>query len=380
MFTLRQYLTTLADTHGLTRTLGEIEVCRDGKGRICYSAGNSAVVFRIRCEGRVRSLRCYMHHPRHLAEIYGEKLLPQELFIYTSPAGGVWVDVVLSDWIEGVTLHEAVAAAAETGDTARLRRFAAAFDRMAAALTADDWAHGDLKPENIIVGTDGMLHAIDFDAMYRPGFTADDCEETGTRAFRHPDSENVFGKEIDDYPIALISAALHALALGPTLYVRFERADAMMISPARAVAGDDPASAAVERILAANGDAAHYRIARLLRSSRPELFGLAELLRYAHTPVRTSEEPLQLDECDGRWGYRDSEGFVIAPLYDCGFEFSDSLAAVSIGGQWHFIDETGRVAINCAGCDAVKPFRNGRAEKIVGGARIAIDTAGKETE
>lgn len=138
MFTLRQYLTTLADTHGLTRTLGEIEVCRDGKGRICYSAGNSAVVFRIRYEGRVRSLRCYMHHPRHLAEIYGEKLLPQELFIYTSPAGGVWVDVVLSDWIEGVTLHEAVAAAAEAGDTARLRRFAAAFDRMAAALTADD--------------------------------------------------------------------------------------------------------------------------------------------------------------------------------------------------------------------------------------------------
>ena len=169
--------------------------------------------------------------------------------------------------------------------------------------------------------------------------------------------------EMDDYRISLISAALHALALDPTLYGRFERADAMMISPARAVAGDDPASAAVEQVLAANGDAAHYRIARLLRSPRPELFGLAELLRYAQTPVRTSGEPLRLDECDGRWGYRDSEGFVIAPLY-----------------EWHFIDETGRVAINCAGCDAVKPFRNGRAEKIVGGARIAIDTAGKETE
>ena len=83
------------------------------------------------------------------------ELLPQELFIYTSPAGGVWVDVVLSDWIEGVTLHEAVAAAAETGDTARLRRFAAAFDRMAAALTADDWAHGDLKPEKTSSRTTG---------------------------------------------------------------------------------------------------------------------------------------------------------------------------------------------------------------------------------
>lgn len=186
MFTLRQYLTTLADTHGLTRTLGEIEVCRDGKGRICYSAGNSAVVFRIRCEGRVRSLRCYMHHPRHLAEIYGEKLLPQELFIYTSPAGGVWVDVVLSDWIEGVTLHEAVAAAAETGDTARLRRFAAAFDRMAAALTADDWAHGDLKPENIVADNRGRLHLIDFDAMFLPAFAGRHSPELGTAASSIP--------------------------------------------------------------------------------------------------------------------------------------------------------------------------------------------------
>ena len=214
MFTLRQYLTTLADTHGLTRTLGEIEVCRDGKGRICYSAGNSAVVFRIRCEGRVRSLRCYMHHPRHLAEIYGEKLLPQELFIYTSPAGGVWVDVVLSDWIEGVTLHEAVAAAAETGDTARLRRFAAAFDRMAAALTADDWAHGDLKPENIVADNRGRLHLIDFDAMFLPAFAGRHSPELGTAAFQHPArTVRDFDASLDDAVRPLFRcrrAALHA--------------------------------------------------------------------------------------------------------------------------------------------------------------------------
>ena len=71
MFTLRQYLTTLADTHGLTKTLGGMEVCRDSRGRMCYTVGNSAIVFRVRHEGRIRSLRCYMHHPRHLAEIYG---------------------------------------------------------------------------------------------------------------------------------------------------------------------------------------------------------------------------------------------------------------------------------------------------------------------
>lgn len=120
MFTLRQYLTTLADTHGLTKTLGGMEVCRDSRGRMCYTVGNSAIVFRVRHEGHIRSLRCYMHPPRHLAEIYGERLLPQELYLYDSPRSGVWVDVVLGDWIEGATLHEAVAEAAAAEDATRL--------------------------------------------------------------------------------------------------------------------------------------------------------------------------------------------------------------------------------------------------------------------
>ena len=288
MFTLRQYLTTLADTHGLTRTLGEIEVCRDGKGRICYSAGNSAVVFRIRCEGRVRSLRCYMHHPRHLAEIYGEKLLPQELFIYTSPAGGVWVDVVLSDWIEGVTLHEAVAAAAEAGDTARLRRFAAAFDRMAAALTADDWAHGDLKPENIVADNRGRLHLIDFDAMFLPAFAGRHSPELGTAAFQHPArTVRDFDASLDDYPAALISTALHALALDPTLYARYSDADGLLFTPQKI--GTDAALCEVLALFERRGLAAQYRIARLLRSPSLRLPGLPQLLALAAETTETDE-------------------------------------------------------------------------------------------
>lgn len=445
VFTLRQYLTTLADTHGLTRTLGEIEVCRDGKGRICYSAGNSAVVFRIRCEGRVRSLRCYMHHPRHLAEIYGEKLLPQELFIYTSPAGGVWVDVVLSDWIEGVTLHEAVAAAAEAGDTARLRRFAAAFDRMAAALTADDWAHGDLKPENIVADNRGRLHLIDFDAMFLPAFAGRHSPELGTAAFQHPArTVRDFDASLDDYPAALISTALHALALDPTLYARYSDADGLLFTPQKI--GTDAALCEVLALFERRGLAAQYRIARLLRSPSLRLPGLPQLLALAAETTETDEitgpeetknavntattgttgtgetagttgpkramgaeetaggnsgsaegpagdsadgttedptdgavaEAAELFVENGLWGYRTPEQVVVPPLYDCGFDFTEGLAAVRLGATWHYIDGAGRTRISCPGCEAVKPFRNGRAPVVCGGRRLEIDREGRE--
>ena len=445
VFTLRQYLTTLADTHGLTRTLGEIEVCRDGKGRICYSAGNSAVVFRIRCEGRVRSLRCYMHHPRHLAEIYGEKLLPQELFIYTSPAGGVWVDVVLSDWIEGVTLHEAVAAAAEAGDTARLRRFAAAFDRMAAALTADDWAHGDLKPENIVADNWGRLHLIDFDAMFLPAFAGRHSPELGTAAFQHPArTVRDFDASLDDYPAALISTALHALALDPTLYARYSDADGLLFTPQKI--GTDAALCEVLALFERRGLAAQYRIARLLRSPSLRLPGLPQLLALAAETTETDEitgpeetknavntattgttgtgetagttgpkramgaeetaggnsgsaegpagdsadgttedptdgavaEAAELFVENGLWGYRTPEQVVVPPLYDCGFDFTEGLAAVRLGATWHYIDGAGRTRISCPGCEAVKPFRNGRAPVVCGGRRLEIDREGRE--
>ena len=469
VFTLRQYLTTLADTHGLTRTLGEIEVCRDGKGRICYSAGNSAVVFRIRYEGRVRSLRCYMHHPRHLAEIYGEKLLPQELFIYTSPAGGVWVDVVLSDWIEGVTLHEAVAAAAEAGDTARLRRFAAAFDRMAAALTADDWAHGDLKPENIVADNRGRLHLIDFDAMFLPAFAGRHSPELGTAAFQHPArTVRDFDASLDDYPAALISTALHALALDPTLYARYSEADGLLFTPQKI--GTDAALCEVLALFERRGLAAQYRIARLLRSPSLRLPGLPQLLALAAETTETDErtgpeetkntvntattgttgaketagstgpkramgaeetaggnsgptdapadssadgsadgttedptedpagdsaesttgaptedptdgavaEAAELFVENGLWGYRTPEQVVVPPLYDCGFDFTEGLAAVRLGATWHYIDGAGRTRISCPGCEAVKPFRNGRAPVVRGGRRLEIDREGRE--
>ena len=379
MHTLRQYLFTLSDLRGLARTLGEAEVCRDAAGRPEYAVGNSAAVFRIRHAGRIRSLRCFLRPMRHLREIYGERLLERALFLYDSvgpAASGEWVDVVLDEWIEGETLREAVRRAAGAGDRMRLAGLSAAFDTLAAAMVSDRTAHGDLKPENIIVGDDGTLCPIDFDASYLPAFAGEISPELGTAAYQHPARTAAdFDERIDDYPAALISTALHALAEDPTLWDRYGSSDGLLYTPQRIAS--DPAYRETLALFEKRGMAVQYRIAQLLTAPTLRLFGLAELLAEAvrEKPAARSGTEAETPELfveNGRWGYRTAERVVVAPLYDNGFDFTEGLAAVQLGGTWHYIDTAGRTRLSCPGCAAVKPFRGGKAQVVRNGERQEI--------
>lgn len=180
--TVTQYLRSLEDPYGLVRTLRDPEVCRRPDGRPWYAVGNSAVVFKVRCAGRTRMLKCYTRPMPHLEILYGRRLLRRELFIYTDHERGEWADVVTGPWYEGPTLGDAVIRAAAAGDRERLLFLAVAFDRLVLAMLRRDWAHGDLKPENIIVTARG-LRLVDFDASYLPALAGEPSPELGTAAY-----------------------------------------------------------------------------------------------------------------------------------------------------------------------------------------------------
>lgn len=360
IFTLTQYLLALDDSRGLTRTLGEIELCRNDRGEPCYSTGNSAAVFRIRHAGRVCALRCYFCPPRDLESRYPGRVLHDELYLYTDESHGRWVDVVLDEWIEGETLRTAIRRAGD--DPTALRRLADAFDRMALDLLRAPWAHGDLKPDNLILTPEGRLRPIDFDTCFRPELAGRRSPGLGTAAFQHPArTAEDFDRHTDDFSIALISTALHALALDPALAGASPECDGLLLDARRILRPGYKIYDTVLQRFAEAGMADRYAIARLLRNPLPQLPGLCELLAYAVAlpDARPDGEPPELFERDGRWGYRIGGRTCIPPIYEQGFDFSEGVAAVAAGGRWHYIDTAGHLVRNCADCTCIKPARNG---------------------
>lgn len=236
---ISDYLNALENPAGIFRTLGEPRIERDVWGVPDFRAGNSAAIFKHDDgEGRRRLLKCYIRPNRHLRAIYdyierhhppilpSVRLLQDEMFVHTADGGAVWVDIVEGEWTEGTTLEKAVAGAVKAADGTYLTLLADAFDALRGEISTAEWAHGDLKPENIVVRPDGSLVLIDCDAMWIPELAGQSAAELGTPPYRDPARTPVdFDKTIDDHPARLIASCLRALASRPSLwpdYTTFE--------------------------------------------------------------------------------------------------------------------------------------------------------------
>lgn len=303
--------------------------------------GNSAVIFEVLADdGRHLRLKCYTRPKENLAAIYGDRLLKEELYVYTGDTG-VWVDIFVDDWIDGVTLSQAIRTAVAAGDKTQLALLTAKFDDLAREMLARDWAHGDLKPDNIIVTPDGRLQMIDFDAVYLPSLRHCRSRELGTAAWQHPSREYAdYDRHLDDYPIAMISTLLHALAVEPEILNRFADADGLPLESGRIAAGHCEALDYIERMFARHDMAVQYRVARLLRLRAYILPQLAEFLAYGiprdecanmHTgkPELVKHGGLYGISCDGR--------AVIPPLYDDIICIESDCAEVVLGGEHHIV-------------------------------------------
>lgn len=105
------------------------------------------------------------------------------------------------------------------------------FCKMAAWLRSQSFAHGDIKPDNIIVRPDGTLTLVDYDGMFVPAMKGQKSPTIGTKDFSHPlRTIDDFDETIDDFALASIALSLKAIALDSSLLQSYGASDRLLFS------------------------------------------------------------------------------------------------------------------------------------------------------
>ena len=339
MLTIADIVDAVAAPYTVWRTLHglEPEMC---EGRPRFVAGNAAVSFVVRYEERRCMLKCYTRRSDRLSAIYGDAFRPKELCVIDFAGRYHWVDCLLMEYVEGCTLDEALATATTAEEYAAL---ATAFDSMALDILSSERAHGDLKPENIIVGEDGRMMAIDWDAAFVPAFAGCQALEMGTAAYQHPMRDmSFYDKHIDDYSIAFISTLLHLAAVRPESMSGYALHREPPIHPRELISRGGWSSTEIHRQIveefARRGMAREYQVAMLLRSPFVRLADLEEIFAAERRDaVDLSDEPTLEFDSKGRWGVQVAGEWILPPLYTSSIGISEGVALLGLGAYRHFV-------------------------------------------
>ena len=219
----------------------------DDTGQPVMSSGNFAVVFKMKDERdeKLYAVKCFLREQEGRAESYKLiadelefvssnyltpiKYLEKELFVDTKNSDENEFPVLLMDWVEGKTLDKYQRE--KLDDRYALEILAYRFSQLAQWLMPQPFAHGDLKPDNILVREDGTLVLVDYDGMYVPAMKGQKARELGSPDFRHPlRTEDDFDEHIDDFSLVSILLSLKAISVNPALLAEYGATDRLVFS------------------------------------------------------------------------------------------------------------------------------------------------------
>ena len=245
---ISEYLAAIREANDNLDTLSHLEPVLDKNGEPYRSSGAFAVVFKMKDEqmGKCYALKCFTEEQDGRAEAYRQiaeelefvdspyitsvKYLEKELFV-DSNCEDEEFPVLLMDWIEGETMETYIGA--NYTDTHAMSMLCYRFCKMAAWLRSQSFAHGDIKPDNIMVRPDGTLTLVDYDGMFVPAMKGQKSPTIGTKDFSHPlRTIDNFDETIDDFALASIALSLKAISLNPSLLQTYGASDRLLFSAA----------------------------------------------------------------------------------------------------------------------------------------------------
>ena len=243
---ISEYVRAIQDASNNLDKLAHLLPVLDDHGEPYRSSGAFAVVFKMKDEqtGKCYALKCFTEEQEGRAEAYRQiadelefansayitsvKYLEKEIFVDSSCEEDEF-PVLLMDWIDGETMETYIAENYQDNYTMAMLCYR--FCRMAAWLRSQPFAHGDIKPDNIMVRPDGNLTLVDYDGLFVPAMKGQKSPTIGTKDFSHPlRTVDDFNETIDDFALASIALSLKAVSLKPSLLDEYGAADRLLFS------------------------------------------------------------------------------------------------------------------------------------------------------
>ena len=234
---ISEYVRAIQDASNNLDQLAHLVPVLDDHGEPYRSSGAFAVVFKMKDEqtGKCYALKCFTEEQEGRSEAYRKiadelecvdssyltsvKYLEKEIFVDSSCEEDEF-PVLLMDWIDGETMEKYIIDNCQ--DSYAMTALYQSFCRLVSWLHSQSFAHGDIKPDNIMVRSDGSMTLVDYDGMFVPAMKGQKSPTIGTKDFSHP-LRNIedFDETIDDFALASMILSLYAMSKDLSLYDRY---------------------------------------------------------------------------------------------------------------------------------------------------------------
>ena len=244
---ISEYIEAIKAAEDNFQELTNLRPVLDNDGQPVMTGGGFAVVFKMKDieTGKFYALKCFIKDQKGRSEAYRQiaeelndiyspylvsfKYLEKELFVDTDQTAETEFPVLLMDWVAGKTLDKYLRE--NIDDRYEREMLVYNFNQLAQWLMPQPFAHGDIKPDNIMVTFDGSMILIDYDGMYVPAMYGQEAREFGSPDFRQPlRTEYDFNERIDDFSIVSILLSLIAISKSPKLLDEYGAKDRLLFS------------------------------------------------------------------------------------------------------------------------------------------------------